>query len=173
MKPKFLQTIQIKQIIIAICESTWIESLVAPNLINDLRSGHSRLGATNGTGQNGAGIVVPKFLSVNQSKRVRTNLWRILETQPWLTRRRREISHGRVPSRAISTIWQLFLKAVELRRVRLTLVRTWFGSGRPFTKCPPSWFISPPPSENSTPKLIMYQFLWNDDFLKVEKILGR
>lgn len=82
MKPKFLQTIQIKQIIIAICESTWIESFVAPNLINDLRSGHSRLGATNGTGQNGAGIVVPKFLSVNQSKRVRTNLWRILETQP-------------------------------------------------------------------------------------------
>jgi len=48
----------------AICESTWIKSLVAPDLINDLWSGHSRLGAANGAGQNGACVVVPKFFSV-------------------------------------------------------------------------------------------------------------
>lgn len=50
---------------------------------------------------------------------------RILETQPLETWRRREMSHGRAPPWASSTI-----------RPRVAA-----GNGRPFTKRPPSWFI--------------------------------
>lgn len=53
----------------------------------------------------------------------------ILLTQPWLTRSCREISHGRTPWWASSTI----------------LWRTTSGRGRPFTKTPPSWFTPPCP----------------------------
>lgn len=52
---------------------------------------------------------------------------RILLTQPWLTRSWRDMSHGRIPSWANSTIRSL----------------TAFGNGLPFTKTPPSWFTSP------------------------------
>lgn len=55
------------------------------------------------------------------------DLARILETQPWETRNCLEMSHGLMPSWASSTI---------LRRIEL-------GKGRPLTKTPPSWFISP------------------------------
>lgn len=40
-------------------EHAWIKSLIAPDLVNNLWSGHSRLGAANGAGQNGACVVVP------------------------------------------------------------------------------------------------------------------
>uniref|UniRef100_A0A182QV70 Uncharacterized protein n=1 Tax=Anopheles farauti TaxID=69004 RepID=A0A182QV70_9DIPT len=52
---------------------------------------------------------------------------RIFDTQPWLTRSWRDMSHGRIPSRASSTM----------------RIRVLFGSGRPFTNTPPSWFTSP------------------------------
>lgn len=54
---------------------------------------------------------------------------RILLTQPWLTRSCLEMSQGRTPWWASSTI----------------LWRTTSGSGRPFTKTPPSWFTPPCP----------------------------
>lgn len=54
---------------------------------------------------------------------------RILETQPWETRNCREITQGRMPWWAISTI----------------LCRMWFGSGLPLMKTPPSWFTLPWP----------------------------
>jgi hypothetical protein len=56
-------------------------------------------------------------------------LLRILETHPCETRSWREMSHGRTPLCAISTIrW-----------------RTMSGSGLPLTKTPPSWFTPPWP----------------------------
>lgn len=51
-----------------------------------------------------------------------TYLDKILETQPWLTRNCRDISHGRTPLWASSTI----------------RCRTTSGRGRPLTKTPPS-----------------------------------
>lgn len=48
----------------------------------------------------------------------------ILLTQPWLTRSRREISQGRTPRPASSTM----------------LCLTTAGKGRPLMKTPPSWF---------------------------------
>lgn len=56
--------------------------------------------------------------------------FRILETQPWETRRFREMTHGRTPAAAISTIFR----------------RMWFGRGRPLMNTPPSWFTRPWPS---------------------------
>lgn len=47
---------------------------------------------------------------------------RILETQPWDTRSCREMTQGRMPWCAISTI----------------LWRIWLGSGRPLMNTPPS-----------------------------------
>lgn len=57
-------------------------------------------------------------------------LHRILDTQPCDTRSWREITHGRIPWWAISTI----------------LCRIWLGKGRPFMKTPPSWFTRPWPN---------------------------
>lgn len=54
---------------------------------------------------------------------------RILETQPWETRSCREITQGRMPWWAISTI----------------LCRMWFGRGLPLMNTPPSWFTLPWP----------------------------
>lgn len=54
---------------------------------------------------------------------------RILDTHPWETRNCREITQGRMPWWAISTI----------------LCRMWFGRGRPLMKTPPSWFTLPWP----------------------------
>ena len=51
----------------------------------------------------------------------------ILETQPWLTLSCLEMSHGRTPLCASSTI----------------LCLTMSGSGRPLTKTPPNWFTPP------------------------------
>jgi len=59
----------------------------------------------------------------------RTYLERILETQPWLTLSCLEMSHGRTPLCANSTI----------------RCRTTSGRGRPLTKTPPSWFTPPWP----------------------------
>ena len=52
---------------------------------------------------------------------------RILETHPWLTLSCLEMSHGRTPLCASSTI----------------LCLTMSGSGRPLTKTPPNWFTPP------------------------------
>lgn len=57
-------------------------------------------------------------------------LQRILETQPWETRSWREMTHGRTPWWAISTI----------------LWRIWLGRGLPFMKTPPSWLTRPCPN---------------------------
>lgn len=66
-------------------------------------------------------------------------LLRIFETQPWETRSWREITQGRTPAAAISTIF---------RRIR-------FGSGRPFINTPPNWFIRPwPEIQEKNSKLI-------------------
>ena len=54
-------------------------------------------------------------------------LERILETHPWLTLSCLEMSQGRTPLCASSTI----------------LWRTMSGSGRPLTKTPPNWFTPP------------------------------
>lgn len=61
---------------------------------------------------------------------------RILLTQPWLTRSCLEMSHGLTPWWASSTI----------------LWRTTSGSGRPFTKTPPSWFTPPCPETDQKQK---------------------
>lgn len=61
---------------------------------------------------------------------IATHLDSIFETQPWLTRSCREISHGRTPLCASSTIrW-----------------RTTSGNGRPFTNTPPNWLTPPWPA---------------------------
>jgi len=54
---------------------------------------------------------------------------RILETQPWETLSCREMTQGRMPWCAISTI----------------LCRMWLGSGLPLMNTPPSWFTRPWP----------------------------
>lgn len=59
-----------------------------------------------------------------------THLDSIFETQPWLTRNCLDISHGRTPLCANSTI----------------LCRTTSGNGRPLTKTPPNWFTPPWPA---------------------------
>lgn len=56
-------------------------------------------------------------------------LFNIFETQPWETRSCLEMTHGRIPAAAISTIFS----------------RMWFGKGRPLMKTPPSWFTRPCP----------------------------
>lgn len=56
-------------------------------------------------------------------------LHKILDTHPCETRSCREMTHGRMPWWAISTI----------------LWRMWLGKGRPFMKTPPSWFTRPWP----------------------------
>lgn len=55
---------------------------------------------------------------------------RILDTQPWDTRSWREMTQGRIPWWAISTI----------------LWRIWLGRGLPFMKTPPSWLTRPCPN---------------------------
>lgn len=57
-------------------------------------------------------------------------LHRILDTQPWDTRSWREMTHGRMPWWAISTI----------------LCRMWLGRGLPLMKTPPSWLTRPCPN---------------------------
>ena len=59
---------------------------------------------------------------------------RILDTQPWDTRSWREMTQGRTPWWAISTIWW----------------RMWLGRGRPLMNTPPSWFTRPCPSGEET-----------------------
>lgn len=54
---------------------------------------------------------------------------RILDTQPWETRSCREITQGRMPWWAISTI----------------LCRMWLGRGLPLMNTPPSWLTLPWP----------------------------
>lgn len=54
---------------------------------------------------------------------------RILDTQPCDTRSCRDMTHGRTPAAAISTIFN----------------RMWLGSGRPLMNTPPSWFMRPWP----------------------------
>lgn len=69
------------------------------------------------------------------------HLPRILLTQPWLTRSCRDMSQGRTPWWASSTMRCL----------------TTSGRGRPFTNTPPSWFTPPCPAgerqekKNTTP----------------------
>ena len=63
-----------------------------------------------------------------------THLPRILLTQPWLTRSCLEMSQGRTPWWASSTIRCL----------------TTSGRGLPFTNTPPSWFTPPCPTWDTT-----------------------
>lgn len=72
----------------------------------------------------------------------RTHLDSIFETQPWLTRNCLDISHGRTPLCANSTI----------------LCRTTSGNGRPLTKTPPNWFTPPWPAMRKINKL---HYNWN------------
>lgn len=58
-----------------------------------------------------------------------THLPKILETHPWETRSWREMSQGRTPWWAKSTIRE----------------RTTSGRGRPLTKTPPNWLTPPWP----------------------------
>ena len=59
-------------------------------------------------------------------------LFRIFETQPWLTRNWREITQGRTPAAAISMIFR----------------RMWLGNGRPLMNTPPNWFTLPWPEKS-------------------------
>jgi len=72
--------------------------------------------------------IVLRLITLRKNWR-RIYLERILDTQPWETLSCREMSHGRTPLWASSTI----------------LCRTTSGNGRPFTKTPPSWFTPPWP----------------------------
>lgn len=56
--------------------------------------------------------------------------FKIFDTHPWDTRNWREITHGRIPAAAISTIFN----------------RVWFGSGRPLMNTPPNWLTRPWPA---------------------------
>lgn len=58
--------------------------------------------------------------------------FKIFETHPWLTRNWRDMTQGRTPAAAISTIFK----------------RVWFGNGRPFIKTPPSWLTRPWPAKS-------------------------
>lgn len=58
---------------------------------------------------------------------------RIFDTQPCDTRSCRDMTQGRTPAAAISTIFS----------------RIWLGSGRPLMNTPPSWFIRPWPTINN------------------------
>lgn len=64
--------------------------------------------------------------------------FKILDTQPWDTLSCRDMTHGRTPAAAISTIFNLI----------------WFGSGRPLINTPPSWFIRPWPATKTNGLLI-------------------
>ena len=69
-----------------------------------------------------------------------------METQPCETRSCREITQGRTPIAAISTI----------------LWRIWVGNGRPLIKTPPSWFILPWPSNTEIKKRSFEDILSNE-----------
>lgn len=55
--------------------------------------------------------------------------FKILETHPCDTLNWREITHGRTPAAANSTIFSLI----------------WFGNGRPLINTPPNWLTRPWP----------------------------
>ena len=87
----------------------------------------------------------------------------IFDTHPWDTRNCREITQGRMPMAAISTI----------------LWRIWFGKGRPFMKTPPSWLTRPWP-ESIKPKKVCWDYFflrlkmlqkWTIMFLKMSKTI--
>lgn len=63
-------------------------------------------------------------------------LHKIFDTQPWDTRNWREMTQGRIPWWAISTI----------------LWRMWLGSGLPLMNTPPSWLTRPWPRGVDTGK---------------------
>lgn len=62
-------------------------------------------------------------------------LLRILDTHPWDTRSWREMTQGRIPAAAISTILSLM----------------WLGRGRPLMYTPPSWLTLPWPAGEVIP----------------------
>lgn len=78
----------------------------------------------------------PLFEKSREAWSICLYLPRILLTQPWLTRSCLEMSQGLTPWWASSTI----------------LWRTTSGSGRPFTKTPPSWFTPPCPETDQKQK---------------------
>lgn len=79
-------------------------------------------------------LLLGKPAWLNAGLRVFTYLPRILLTQPWLTRSCLEMSQGRTPWWASSTIRCL----------------TTSGRGLPFTNTPPSWFTPPCPTWDTT-----------------------
>ena len=89
-------------------------------------------------GQSLAGVnFISEFLFWITKYQLKTYRQRILETQPCETRSWREMTQGRIPMAAISTI----------------LWRMWFGRGRPLMKTPPSWLTRPWP-ESMNPENI-------------------
>lgn len=73
-------------------------------------------------------------------------LERIFETQPWETRSCLEMSHGRTPLWASSTIrW-----------------RTTSGRGLPLTNTPPNWFTPPWPTQHHSTmtRKNIYTYFW-------------
>ena len=72
------------------------------------------------------------------SKYYYSHLFRIFETQPWLTRNWRQMTQGRTPAAAISTIFS----------------RIWLGKGRPFINTPPNWFTLPWPAKKGLSKFM-------------------
>lgn len=75
---------------------------------------------------------------------------RILDTQPWETRSWREMTQGRMPWWAISTI----------------LWRMWLGRGLPLINIPPSWFTRPWPNGVETGRRERMSFTNNNYFNK-------
>lgn len=102
-------------------------ALVRRDLGDDFGGGDARLGAADGAWSDGARLVVPAPVhdqNIALKLAPDTYLPRILDTHPLDTCRMREISQGRAPEWASSTIFCL----VES------------GRGRPLTNTPPSWF---------------------------------
>lgn len=84
--------------------------------------------------------------------------FKIFETQPCETRNWREITQGRTPLAAISTIFR----------------RIWFGKGRPFIKTPPSWLTRPWPEKSertNNENIIPKKFQLFHGFLKYGTLL--
>lgn len=82
---------------------------------------------------------------------------RILETQPWDTRSWREITQGRIPWWAISTI----------------LWRMWLGRGLPFMKTPPSWLTRPCPNGVETGQHCVFRLMESSEPIFVHIFINK
>lgn len=97
------------------------------------------------------GMCYHRFITAYKEERKCTDLDKIFETQPWLTRNCLDISQGRTPLWANSTI----------------RCRTTSGSGRPFTNTPPNWLTPPWPGINYEIKIEnLNYFLIKNEYYK-------